>query len=109
MLCIETTNLSHRFATHDVLSGVDMQVPAGSIYGFLGPNGAGKTTTLRLILGLLKMQRGEISIFGRRLADDRIAILQRVGAMIESPSLYDHLSATENLRLLQIIHRCRES
>jgi len=86
-----------------------MQVPAGSIYGFLGPNGAGKTTTLRLLLGLLKKQRGTVSIFGRNFDHDRIAILRNVGSMIESPSLYDHLTAAENLRVLQLIHQCPES
>ena len=109
MNVLETSNLHHRFASQDVLSGIDMQVPAGSIYGFLGPNGAGKTTTLRLILGLLKTQRGEIRIFGQRFDRHRIAILRNIGSMIESPSLYDHLSATENLRLMQIVHRCPES
>jgi ABC-type multidrug transport system ATPase subunit len=106
MFCLETSDVYHRFANQDVLSGVSMQVPAGSIYGFLGPNGAGKTTTLRLILGLLKVQRGEVSVFGERFDRDRIAILRNVGSMIESPSLYDHLSAAENLQLLQIVHRC---
>jgi lantibiotic transport system ATP-binding protein len=109
MLVLETSNLSHRFGDHDVLRELAMQVPEGSIYGFLGPNGAGKTTTLRLILGLLQAQRGEIRVFGKRLADDRIEILRRVGSMIESPSLYDHLTAAENLRLLQLIHRCPEA
>jgi ABC-type multidrug transport system ATPase subunit len=109
MDCLETSDLSHRFANHDVLRGVSMQVPIGSIYGFLGPNGAGKTTTLRLILGLLKTQRGEIRVFGKRLDEDRLTILRNVGSLIESPSLYDHLSAAENLRLLQIVHRCPES
>jgi len=109
MHLIETADLSHRFATHDVLSGVNMQVPAGSIYGFLGPNGAGKTTTLRLLLGLLKTQHGEIRILGESFDRHRLEILKNVGSMIESPSLYDHLSAYENLRLLQIVHRCPES
>src|SRR3954451_2691573 len=109
MHCLETTDIHHRCADHDVLSGVSMQVPAGSIYGFLGPNGAGKTTTLRLILGLLKSQRGEIRIFGKRFDQNRIAILRNVGSLIESPSLYDHLSAGENLRLMQIVHGCEES
>ena len=104
--CLETFDLSHRFASQEVLRGISMHVPAGSIYGFLGPNGAGKTTTLRLILGLLRTQRGEIRIFGKRFADDRIAILRSVGSMIESPSIYDHLTAAENLRVLQLIHRC---
>ncbi len=109
MDCLQTFDLSHRFARQDVLRGINMQVPAGSIYGFLGPNGAGKTTTLRLILGLLRRQRGEIRIFGKRFDDDRLGILGSVGSLIESPSLYDHLSAVENLRLLQLIHRCPES
>ena len=86
-----------------------MQVPTASIYGFLGPNGAGKTTTLRLILGLLKTQRGEIRIFGKPFHQDRIAILRNIGSMIESPSLYDHLTAAENLRVQQLIHRCPAS
>ena len=109
MHCLETSGLSHRFASDDVLRGISMQVPEGSIYGFLGPNGAGKTTTLRLILGLLKTQHGAIRIFGKRMDQDRIAILKNVGSMIESPSLYDHLTAAENLRVMQLIHRCPAS
>ncbi|HKS21491.1 MAG TPA: ATP-binding cassette domain-containing protein [Thermoanaerobaculia bacterium] len=106
---VRTTDLQHRFGQHDVLRGIDMQVPAASIYGFLGPNGAGKTTTLRLLLGLLAKQRGDITIFGRRFDRERIAILRQIGSMIESPSLYDHLTAFENLRALQLIHRCAVS
>lgn len=102
---IETFQLFHRFSEHDVLRGIDLQVPAGSIYGFLGPNGAGKTTTLRLILGLLRRQRGEIRIFGQHLDQNRIGILKSIGSMIESPSIYDHLTAEENLRIPQIVHR----
>src|SRR5215213_2404326 len=109
MHCLETTDIHHRFANQDVLRGISLQVPDGSIYGFLGPNGAGKTTTLRLILGLLKKQRGEVSIFGKRFETDRIAILKNVGSLIESPSLYDHLTAAENLRVVQLVHRCPES
>ena len=108
MHCLETSGIHHRFADHDVLSGIDMHVPEGSIYGFLGANGAGKTTTLRLLLGLLRRQRGEIRIFGKRFDKHRVAILRNVGSLIESPSLYDHLSAAENLRLMQIVHQCDE-
>jgi lantibiotic transport system ATP-binding protein len=109
MHSIETLDLAHRYGSQDVLNGVSMQVPAGSIYGFLGPNGAGKTTTLRLILGLLTKQRGAVSFFGKPLESERIAILRQVGSLIESPSLYDHLTAAENLRVIQLIHRCPES
>lgn len=93
-----------KFTGQDVLRGVSIQVPTGSIYGFLGPNGAGKTTTLRLILGLLRKQKGDVSLFGKRFENHRI-----VGSLIESPSLYDQLSAAENLKVLQVIRRCPES
>ena len=106
MFCLQTCHLVYRYRHDVVLDGIDLQVPQRSIYGFLGPNGAGKTTTLRLVLGLLTKQQGEIEIFGKRLQDDRCAILRRVGSMIESPSFYDHLSARENLLLLQRILHC---
>jgi ABC-type multidrug transport system ATPase subunit len=109
MNSLETCDLSHRFGDQTVLDRVSIQVPTGSIYGFLGPNGAGKSTTLRLVLGLLRRQQGEVTVFGKRFASDRIAILRDVGSMIENPSLYDHLTAGENLRVLQHIHRCPES
>ena len=106
MHCLEVTDLVHRYANGDaVLDGVNLRVPTGSIYGFLGPNGAGKTTTLRLILGLIALQHGAISIFGLHLRAHRIDILRRVGSLIESPSLYDHLTAVENLTLLQTVYR----
>ncbi|WP_373553519.1 ABC transporter ATP-binding protein [Haliscomenobacter sp.] len=107
MYCIETTHLSHQFAPgKNILDDINLQVPTGSIYGFLGPNGAGKTTTLRLILGLLKKQKGEIHIFGQSLAQNRVAILRKLGSLIETPSLYGHLTAAENLLLLQKIYQC---
>ena len=110
MYCLETASLSHRYSSDDfVLNGIDLQVPQRSIYGFLGPNGAGKTTTLRLILGLLKTQQGTISVFGKRFEANRIEILRNIGSLIESPSLYEHLTAGENLTLLQKVHRCPKS
>src|SRR5882724_5521395 len=109
MYCVQTQQLSHNFSAQAaVLKAINLQVPTGSIYGFLGPNGAGKTTTLRLILGLLKKQQGEISIFGKAFEKDRVDILKKTGSLIESPSFYSHLTATENLVLLQKIYRCPE-
>jgi ABC-type multidrug transport system ATPase subunit len=106
MACLETIDLCHRYGPDEaVLHGVALVVPQGSLYGFLGPNGAGKTTTLRLVLGLIRKQRGSISIFGRSLDTHRVEILKRVGSLIESPSLYEHLTAAENLALWQRIHR----
>ena len=107
MYCLETRNLTHTFSEGDVvLNNINLKIPEGSIYGFLGPNGAGKTTTLRLILGLLKKQVGEIIIFNKTFEKDRIEILQSIGSLIESPSLYAHLTARENLLILQKIYDC---
>jgi ABC-2 type transport system ATP-binding protein len=104
--CLETMGLSHRYAEHSSgLMDVSLQVPEGCIYGFLGPNGAGKTTTLRLVLGLLRVQRGSVALFGKDFGRHRIACLAKIGSLIESPSLYEHLTATENLRVIQKIHR----
>jgi ABC-2 type transport system ATP-binding protein len=104
---VETHQLTHRFSEREpVLNNIELQVPEGSIYGFLGPNGAGKTTTLRLILGLLRKQQGDIKVFGKSFADHRVEILSKVGSLIESPSLYGHLTASENLRVLQKVYQC---
>ncbi len=104
---LETINLSYQFsAKENILTDINLQVPTGAIYGFLGPNGAGKTTTLRLILGLLKKQEGEILIFGKPFIENRISILKQIGSLIENPSLYGHLSATENLLIWQKIYQC---
>jgi len=105
--CIETIDLTHKFSAYETaLSDVNLRVQRGSIYGFLGPNGAGKTTTLKLILGLLKKQQGEILVFGKPFERNRVETLRRIGAMIESPSIYGHLTATENLRVLQRVYDC---
>ena len=107
MYCVQTQQLSHSFSANaPVLKDINLQVPAGTIYGFLGPNGAGKTTTLRLILGLIKKQQGEILIFNESLQQHRISILKNIGSMIESPSLYGHLTATENLQIMQKLYQC---
>ncbi|MBL4703328.1 MAG: ABC transporter ATP-binding protein [Flavobacteriales bacterium] len=107
MHCIEISNLSHQFSNGEkAINNLSLQVPEGSIYGFLGKNGAGKTTTLRLLLGLMKKQEGVIKIFGKNIESHRISILKEVGSLIESPSYYAHLSAKENLKILQKIYQC---
>ena len=85
------------------LKNVNLEVPKGSVYGFLGPNGAGKTTTLRLLLGLLRNQRGRLSVFGQEFDHHRMSILRRLGSLIEQPSLYGHLTARENLEIYRRI------
>jgi ABC-2 type transport system ATP-binding protein len=107
MSCIEVNQLSHHYSrAEQVLKDVSLKVPEGSIYGFLGPNGAGKTTTLRLILGLLRQQSGEITILGQPFAQHREALLRKIGSLIENPSVYAQLTAAENLRVWQKVYQC---
>ncbi len=85
-----------RFQALDHLS---MHVPKGSIYGFVGKNGAGKTTLIRLICGLQAPSSGEYQLYGHSHNDGQIALARRqMGAVVETPSIYGHLSATENLK-----------
>src|SRR5580658_6325815 len=105
-MVISTEGLTFNFGHQTVVKSIDLQVPEGSIYGFLGPNGAGKTTTLRLLLGLLRKQQGRILFFGRPIEGDRIAALRKIGSLIESPSVYGHLTAVENLAVWQKIYQC---
>lgn len=106
MFALETTSLTYYFGKDKVLDNINLQVPRGSLYGFLGPNGAGKTTTLKLALGLLRNQRGSVHFFGKPFDKNRLETLRRVGSLIESPSLYGHLTARENLKILQRIYQC---
>ncbi|SHI72562.1 ABC-2 type transport system ATP-binding protein [Hymenobacter daecheongensis DSM 21074] len=96
-LLLETQGLHFCFGKRPILHDIGLQVPPGSIYGFLGPNGAGKSTTMRLLLGLLRPAAGTVQLFGHDLARHQVALLSRVGALIENPSLYGHLTGRENV------------
>jgi lantibiotic transport system ATP-binding protein len=97
---IRTSGLSYNYARDvQTLYNINLRVERGSVYGFLGPNGSGKTTTLSLLLGLINKQEGEIEIFGQHLRANREAILGKIGSLIETPSLYGHLTAKENLEV----------
>lgn len=102
---IKTNSLCYSYSGKEkTLSDINLRVEQGSIYGFLGPNGAGKTTTLSLLLGLLRQQEGSIRLFGQNIRTNRTAILQKVGTLIESPSLYAHLTARENLEVYRRVY-----
>lgn len=98
---IEIKGLDFYFKDFKALDQVNLHVPTGSIYGFLGPNGAGKTTTIRVLLDLFHSQRGQVKIFGKELRANRGEILSKVGALIENPSIYKHLSGRQNLEVIR--------
>lgn len=96
---IETIGLSRHFGDIIAVENLNLRVPQSSIYGFLGPNGAGKTTTIRMLIGLIHPDEGIIHIFGLQLAKQRLAALEKIGALVELPSLYPHLTGWENIEL----------
>ncbi|MCX3265705.1 ABC transporter ATP-binding protein [Pedobacter agri] len=98
---IETVGLNFNFGNQSIVKDLSLQVPKGSIYGFLGPNGAGKTTTIKILLNLLKSPADQVFVFGKEINSNRIATLKRIGALVEQPAIYGHLSGKENL-----INRC---
>ncbi|EWH21878.1 ABC transporter ATP-binding protein [Bacillus haynesii] len=100
-----TKNLTKKFGKQTSVSGLEMKIEKGQIYGFLGPNGAGKTTTIRMLLGLIKSTNGNIRLFGQDIRKNRLQILQRIGSLVESPSYYGNLTGRENL---EVIRRVRD-
>ena len=99
---INTCHLIRRFGDVRAVEDLSLSVPRGSVYAFLGPNGSGKTTTIRIILSLIRPDRGKVQLLGRTLdSTSRRELLSRVGAMVETPSLYPHLTGFENLRVTQ--------
>lgn len=106
---VETKGLEKSFKTFKAVNGIDLKVKKGTIYGFLGPNGAGKSTTIRMLLGLIKATCGEVKVFGKSIESEREEILRNVGALVESPSYYGHLTAYENLELTRKILKLDKS
>ncbi len=94
---IETAGLRKSFKGEAALSGLDLQVPMGSIFGFLGRNGAGKTTTVKLLMGILKADGGRANVFGLPVSDDRnsVAIRQRIGFVTEEKELYPYMTVQQ--------------
>lgn len=98
---VETKQLTKKLGGRTVVDRVDMRIQKGEIYGFLGPNGAGKTTTIRMLLGLARPTSGQIHMLGKDIRTERIAVLRKVGSLVESPSYYGHLSGYENLETVR--------
>ena len=94
---IQTHALVKRFGHVVAVDGIDLDVRQGDRYGFLGPNGSGKTTTVRMLLGLVLPTSGSVHLLGSSKLTEQ---LPRVGALVEGPAAYGHLSGRANLALL---------
>ena len=96
---LEVRNLKKSYDGNQVIKGIDFQLESGEILGFVGPNGSGKTTTLKAILGLVKKNDGEVLICQKNTDDCYEEVMKKVGAMIEVPRFYPHLSGYSNMKL----------
>ncbi|MBE6133663.1 MAG: ATP-binding cassette domain-containing protein [Erysipelotrichaceae bacterium] len=103
---IETTDLTKSFNNKKACDEVNMHVKRGDIYGFIGRNGAGKTTVMKLILGLLTPNKGNISLFGSstNLNESR----KKIGSLVETPALYKNATALENMKRYAILFNGKE-
>ena len=97
MKVLEVKGLKKRLGKREIIKDISFSVEEGEIFGFLGPNGAGKTTTIRMLVGLINPNGGNISICGHDLKNDTENALKEVGAVVENPELYKYLSGRENL------------
>lgn len=97
---MEIAGLQKSFGRVQVLRGLDMEVPEGSICGFLGPNGAGKTTTIRTLLGLVRPDSGSVSVLGHAVPGDVVELRGQVGAVVDRPAVFPPLTGRTNLRII---------
>ena len=97
---IATRSLSKRYGAVEAVRSVDLDVREGDRYGLLGPNGSGKTTLVRMLLGLVYATSGQIEVMGWRMPRHARQVLPHIGALIEEPAAYPHLSGRANLALL---------
>jgi ABC-type multidrug transport system ATPase subunit len=94
---ITTSGLTKRYSEVLAVDGLDLDVRRGEIYAFLGRNGAGKTTTIRMLLGLIRPTSGSVSMFGEPVGPGSVAVLRRVGSLVETATAYPNLTVRENL------------
>lgn len=102
---IRTEGLTKRYGRVTAVDGVALEVREGDIYGFLGANGSGKTTTIRMLLGLVLATSGRMQVLGSEMPSQAREVLPQVGAMVEGPAAYPHLSGRRNLALFDAMGR----
>ncbi len=104
VLAIRARGMSKDFGKVHAVRDFDLDVPRERIYGFLGPNGSGKSTTIRMLCGLLTPTAGDIEVLGYRIPRQAEELRRKVGYMTQKFSLYEDLTAQENLRFMANVH-----
>ncbi|MGE5328501.1 MAG: ABC transporter ATP-binding protein [Deltaproteobacteria bacterium] len=105
---LEIKNLTKRYKNFRAVNNLSLNVPEGKIYGFLGRNGAGKTTTIRMIMGLIKPDSGQIHVLGKDIQQNRLWGAKNIGSIIETPGFYENLTAVENLDITAAMFKVKK-
>jgi ABC-2 type transport system ATP-binding protein len=106
---IEASGLSKHFGDLRAVSGLDLKVPRGQIYGFLGPNGSGKSTTIRMLCGLLTPTEGTASVLGTAIPGSAKELKPKIGYMTQKFSLFGDMTVAENLQFIAEIYSVRKT
>lgn len=105
MPLLEAREVNQFLGGDRVISDLSISVPQGGVYGFLGRNGAGKSTVMKILLGLLQPETGEVFMSGRPISTKDKQYLSRIGSLIEEPSFYQNLTGAENIRYISRIRK----
>lgn len=100
MNVLEVKGVHKWLGRREIIKGISFSIKEGEIFGFLGPNGAGKTTTIRMLVGLIKPDKGSITICGQDVTKDTEAALSQIGAVVENPEMYTYLTGRQNLNMV---------
>lgn len=106
---VETTNLTKKYGNFTALSDLNLTIREGEIYGFLGPNGAGKTTTLLILMGIIKLTKGEARLFGKRIVQNSYDVKKRIGMLSENQNNYEDMTAWEYLEFFGQLYEVEDS
>jgi len=101
---IRLEQLTKRYGDFTAVEGIDLEIPAGTLYGFLGPNGAGKTTTMRMIAGILRPTSGRVEVAGIDVVRDPVRAKAGMGFIPDRPYVYDKLTGAEFLRFVAALY-----
>ena len=101
---IEAKKICKKFTEREVLSGIDLDIRPGMIFGLLGPSGAGKTTLIKIISGQLVFESGEVKVFGKNVADLTGEDKRQIGIMMDDHGVYERMSCAENLKIFADIY-----
>lgn len=103
---IEVKDITKKIGDQTIVDGISFTVSRGELFGLLGPNGAGKTTTIRMMVGLIRLTRGDILVQGYSIQRDFRKAIAEIGAIIETPAFYDYMSGYQNLQHYAHMYPC---